>query len=461
MNKLTGFNQMTAGLLLSAGLCLGTVTTALVSQEVQAFTFQMMQDSDLLDQSPVVITGRVLSLRPVTDDGGTVMATRYTVLVTDRIKGKTKAAVYVEIPGTGLPADKQMVVYGAPHYTRNDEVMFFLSPVKGNLYRLQQFALGAFDIKTVDGSAYAVRLIDGIDVSDPAHAHATRFSDAVAARKRSKEAYREPSAVRHLEAFKDALKAQAGQKAKARVQASGSGSYFVTDTAKAAPVLAQKKSSVTTAARQPKARMWRSYKTDSSRDPNGGTWQFRYNGGEQYLASMQEAAETWNAVPGVTVQMGIEGPTTETSYADGYGSTCHALTGSLIQFEDPTGVIPGSFQCGSGGTLAVAGVCSDRTTHEYYGHTYGTATRGVITVQNGVDCVWAGNPAEVTEVMIHEMGHTLGLGHDADIDTVMYPRARSRGAWLHCSDQEAVSVIYGSGETWCGFDMPDTSPFPD
>ena len=48
-----------------------------------------------------------------------------------------------------------------------------------------------------------------------------------------------------------------------------------------------------------------------------------------------------------------------------------------------------------------------------------------------------------SDIMFHELGHTVGLKHDHDnYMSIMYPSANSRVAWLEAQDVDALRQIY-------------------
>jgi hypothetical protein len=58
------------------------------------------------------------------------------------------------------------------------------------------------------------------------------------------------------------------------------------------------------------------------------------------------------------------------------------------------------------------------------------------------------NPTCFSDVIVHEMGHTLGLGHSADVGDVMYPVLRSLvggcTAKPSAQEYEALRSLYGA-----------------
>jgi hypothetical protein len=56
--------------------------------------------------------------------------------------------------------------------------------------------------------------------------------------------------------------------------------------------------------------------------------------------------------------------------------------------------------------------------------------------------VYMDNPNFILEILLHEEGHALGLGHSTDIQAVMYPVVQGYTV-LHKSDADALGHLYG------------------
>ena len=85
----------------------------------------------------------------------------------------------------------------------------------------------------------------------------------------------------------------------------------------------------------------------------------------------------------------------------------------LVQFDDPCSEI--SDLSGCNGTIAIGGLYWFSSTHTFNGMTWRNAAYGYVVVNNGTGACQCG--ADYTTMMIHEMTHSLNIGHIAGSGT--------------------------------------------
>jgi hypothetical protein len=124
------------------------------------------------------------------------------------------------------------------------------------------------------------------------------------------------------------------------------------------------------------------------------------------VAQTQSALASWTNDAGSTILYSYSG----TTPSDPGNNSTNGVN-AVIQ-DDPEGDIAGSFDCASGGTLAIGGSFAFLTSTQFGGRPYNTTAEGFVITQDGASCFFnnfSGNAGR--QVMAHELGHTLGFGH--------------------------------------------------
>ncbi len=91
-----------------------------------ATTVQLAGIPTLVDGSPLIVEGRVLSATPVKVSRAPGIVTDYEVLVSARLKGSSPDRITVRVPGGKLPGGQQALIEGMPTLRAGASVLLLL-----------------------------------------------------------------------------------------------------------------------------------------------------------------------------------------------------------------------------------------------------------------------------------------------------------------------------------------------
>ena len=388
----------------------------LAAAPAAATTLVPMTDADLVRTSAVVVVGTVRRIETQALRSGRLV-TEVTLDVEQAVKGRLASrSVVVTQPGGRVPG-RLAWIDGGPEFARGERMLVFLQRTRDGRLRTNGMALGAYRVG-VDGLAR--RALPRVD-------------------------------VRPLRTFLGTLRALVARE-RARDEADGRVPRRRDEVAQ---------------------RMVTSRFTFLGNPP--GRWTtpsvpFRVANDEAALtASASDAAvagafAAWTdvATSDLTLARGAD----TTPAASIAGGTCDGA--SKIQFNDPVGEIPPLAGCT--GVLAVGGFCTSSGTSTVNGVTFERIDEGDVTFNDGVGACFGASG--VAEVLTHEVGHAIGLGHssqnpdepnDALEDATMYFLAHidGRGASLRADDRAGMTAIYPGSNANApdgdGDGVPDTA----
>jgi hypothetical protein len=162
--------------------------------------------------------------------------------------------------------------------------------------------------------------------------------------------------------------------------------------------------------------------------------------------SLRRAIAAWNDDAGSHVAL---------RYAGTGSSTADSAINVL--WNDPDNQISGSFDCSKGGILGIGGASATSSQTGTFGDMrWAKRVRGFVVVQDGAACALdGGNGANGAELLAHELGHVLALGHscgdantgscDTTAKSTAIMRATlhgNRGAVLGSDDRAGIAVPY-------------------
>jgi Matrixin/Fibronectin type III domain len=346
-------------------------------------------------------------------------ATDYMVEVNRILKGDLAGStIVVRVPGGINPLGVGLKVWGAPRFAEGENALLFLRPAQDGTYRILHLMLGAFHKRALDGRAVALR-----DLSE-AHDIGAKAGDGV-------------DAVRDFDRFSDWVAD--------RVQGLPNEGGYVLDRAKAGLGSVYEKFAFLTPDDNTPIRWFRF--------DRGQSVELKVNAAGQPGLSLEATVEafktalnTWNDDPWTNIQYVYAGTT------GSVGGLAHSDNVSAIVFDDPyrddpAEAVEGTFDCSTGGVIAMGGPWYMSSTRAFQGKRYHEAAEADIVTNDGTECLFRDNPRVAEEVFAHELGHTLGLGHSADRGALMYAKAHNdgRGARLTDDDRAAIAELYGNG----------------
>lgn len=411
--------KLAARSLFALALCL----LPLAASPAAATTFQMVADPALADQAAAIVRARVTDVEPSTL--GDRPATDYVIEVERVLKGDLPGStVVVRVPGGIRPDGVGLKIWGAPRFVQGETALLFLNPAEDGTFRILHLMLGAFRQQTVAGRKLALR-----DLSETRQIGTDGLEEA-------------RDQVRDFDRFADWLADRTAGVTSAR-------DYFV-GAAAGQPGSAVEAFKYMTADDGFPIR-WFSFDTGRS-----VAWRVHQNGQpgmglDNTVAAFRTALQAWNDDAGSNVLYTYAGTT---SASTGFARSDDVNT---ILFEDPGDRdADGTFDCGSGGVLAVGGPWFYEETRLYGGKAYHEAGEADIVTNDGTSCFFQNGTKAAEEVFAHELGHTLGLSHSSTRDALMWPNAHDdgRGSRLHSDDRAGVASLYPSGNGGGGGGTP-------
>jgi hypothetical protein len=361
----------------------------LLAAPALATTYVPMTDGELADEATVIAEVRIDAVQP--PSVGAPLATSYPASILRRLKGSPKASsIVVRVPGGERPDGLSLRIPGAPRFRPGDRPLLFLTARRDGTYAVLGLLLGAFPTVELSGRRIALQDLRGaMAVTLPGQGDAAA---AGADRPRDLDRFAAWLADRSRGVERPA-------------------DYFVDLPKSALRSLSEKFTLLTGGERHLR---WFDFDAGGA----GGTVSFLANpSGQPGLAGggfdeLQRAMAAWNAEPHTPIRLSYGGTTT----AKG-GITTNDHVNALL-WDDPNDEIGVPFDCKHvRGPLAVGVPWYDITkTQTFQGETMVQIVGADILTNKNLACYWSlFSPEEASktleEILTHELGHTLGLGH--------------------------------------------------
>ncbi len=366
-----------------------------------AASYLPLSDADLAKKSPVIVRAEVLSSRvshaPI-GAGADGLFTLTSLRVLEALKGSDLSAgdvFRVTVPG-GVDAGTAFWIPGAPELSPGSDVVLFLSRqgAAGPDYALTEFGLSKFDlVRDRAGRGFAVRPV----FSDGEDDRASRRRILLPASADSAP----PRSLRDAGSFLAMVRSvAAGAAAPDVLYASPDGE--LRDPGSSPSGASKKLLWVNIGGVEGGGSLFRWY-WDTGLSPqaivSASGAQTGLSDGSNGVSAVQNGAAQWSSVSGATVRY---------SFTSGSAPVVVNLdvTSQPGAWTDP-------LSCGSGGIIGYGGPGTARSAPAYKGESgYFAAASGNVWMRKVTGGCYSA--ATFRSAVLHELGHTLGLGHSDD-----------------------------------------------
>lgn len=385
--------------------------TWLLVDSARATTFVLMDDRQLLETSDAVIVGTVIAIESSEGTSGAIQ-TYVHVQPSHIIKGNLgRDALVIREPG-GTFGDRRAWVYGAPEFRVGERSLLFLTRNADGTLQTNALAMGKFTL-TLDGAGRTIAVRDfGYGSSVLMGGNGSILAEVQPRRQRF---------VPLLKRLRTLAQGQATPWAAPPILTPPELAVATTESREAFTFLGTPPSRWF----EPDSGLPVNYLIDAAGDATLGFAVSR--------AAVDAALAVWTNVPTANLVLADAGTTAAAPFSD--------CSGNKIVFNDPFNEMS---HTGCVGVLAIGGYCNSGATTVVNGTTFTQIVVGKVTFNSGLGGCAYWNQCDVAQIATHEIGHTIGLGHSADVSATMYASAffDGRCAGLGSDDVAGASYIY-------------------
>lgn len=388
-----------------------------------ATTYVLPPDGALVDQAPLIAQVSIAAVEPSPIPGPP--STDYFVQIERVLKGYvTGGTLVVRVPGGIGPDGVGLRIWGAPQFREAERALLFLAPRGDGTYGLLHLMLGAFYELESGGRRVAVRaLAEAVEVTGLGGGRLEGIEPA-----------------RDFAAFVEWIRGRAEGENRPV-------DYLLPHPARVARPLMERAGLLEDRCTAATFR-W------PGGDARAGRVQWQvdrrgFDGAGSGRRSFERARKLWAEE--------LETPRLGRSVLGrsraGF-STFDDL--NTLLFNDPNDVVSGEFRCASGGLVSLSGVWFDNGRGQSCervgagrklragGRAHLEILGGDIVTNDGTACLFRRDAPTTTEVLAHELGHTLGLSHALSDDELMWGEVRDRQSAkpLGDGDRRELSRLY-------------------
>jgi matrixin/List-Bact-rpt repeat protein/S-layer family protein len=409
-----------------------------------------LADDELIAGADVIVLGRVTRITSHEDESGDI-STYITLSIDEVLKGALWGTEVTIREAGGLVGDRQAWVSANPEFVVGERALLFMDQRHDGTLRTYHFYMGKFTIVTdpASGDAVALRAVPArVTVILPpwtAPSVAAPLGTVAAPLGDVARGLDDFSRLIHEHAFDPQPPTARPRPLLPFVSAAVPPRGTVLDhqefrfLADPNPPAAVNPNALTPRWLDPDTNTPVTLRISSSGEPSAPSLGFD---------QVRAAFRAWNRVPTSSFRF-AEGP----SITGLGGQVSDGI--NTISFRDPQGQMADPAGCG--GILAttwISWTSSGQTTVN--GRTFGRALEFDLVTANGWDgCGFYENFSNFTEVLTHELGHALGLGHSADTTSDplnlggrsgatmnAFAHFDGRVAGLHADDRAGVTFMY-------------------